>query len=235
MYVFCVASQGHQVIRKCKSANHNFLCQVDLAHKMTIDRAGRPPAPRRASSTYRSYDELGTIERRPDRPLKYRHGGVEDLTGIEKPRTYKSYEQHNMDDITVISSEEVPKPKRKTMDSLANGFRRTFSVRGRRESESIPMETFNYEENFATVRGLPFGRRRSLSRDRGSSLLARSSSEGDVRMPLPRAPPATPTPRLHRCLRALGGSWKNLLLCEFWVYVLSFLNCDHRRSTNVHN
>ncbi|KAL0841483.1 hypothetical protein ABMA28_015159 [Loxostege sticticalis] len=178
---------------------------------MTIDRAGRPPAPRRASSTYRSYDELGIIDRA--RPLRYRHGGIEDLTGIEQPRTYRSYEPHDLDDITVISSEEIPKPKRKTMEGLANGFRRTFSVRSRRdEPEGIPLETFSVtcEENFATVRGAPFGRRRSLSRDRGS-LLARSSSEGDVRMPLPRAPPA-PAPRLHRCLRALGGSWKNLLL-----------------------
>ncbi|XP_075973814.1 CRK like proto-oncogene, adaptor protein isoform X2 [Anticarsia gemmatalis] len=180
---------------------------------MTIDRAGRPPAPRRASSTYRSYDELGVIDRA--KPLKYRHGGIEDLTGIEQIRTYRTYDQQDMDDITVISSEEVPKPKRKTMEGLANGFRRTFSVRSRREEpEGIPMETFNVtcEENFATVRGAPFGRRRSLSRDRGSSLMARSSSEGDVRMVPPRAPPAAPAPRLHRCLRALGGSWKNLLL-----------------------
>ncbi|KAM3959225.1 LOW QUALITY PROTEIN: CRK like proto-oncogene, adaptor protein [Aphomia sociella] len=180
---------------------------------MTIDRAGRPPAPRRASSTYRSYDELGTIDRA--RPLRYRHGGIEDLTGIEQPKTYRTYDIQNLDDITVISSEEIQKPKRKTIEGLANGFRRTFSVRSRREeSEGIPLDTFNgtCEENFATVRGAPFGRRRSLSRDRGSSLLARSSSEGDVRMPLPRAPPAAPTPRLHRCLRALGGSWKNLLL-----------------------
>ncbi|XP_060802772.1 uncharacterized protein LOC106142488 isoform X2 [Amyelois transitella] len=180
---------------------------------MTIDRAGRPPAPRRASSTYRSYDELGIIER--TRPLRYRHGGIEDLTGIESPRTYRNYEQQDLDDITVISSEEMPKPKRKTMEGFANGFRRTFSVRSRRdEPEGIPLDTFNAncEENFASVRGAPFGRRRSLSRERGSSFLARSSSEGDVRVPLPRAPPAAPTPRLHRCLRALGGSWKNLLL-----------------------
>lgn len=202
---------------------------------MTIDRAGRPPAPRRTTSTYRSYDELGAFEKRPERPLKYRHGGVEDLS-TEQTRTYRTYDQQNMDDITVISSEEVPRPKRKTMDSLANGFRRTFSVRGRRESESIPLDTFNYEENFATVRGLPFGRRRSLSRDRGSSLLARSSSEGDVRMNLPRAPPVAPTPRLHRCLRALGGSWKNLLLCESWVLRLALLphpsaaSTDHQRN-----
>ncbi|XP_028027194.1 caskin-2 isoform X2 [Bombyx mandarina] len=177
---------------------------------MTIDKAGRPPAPRRASSTYRSYDELGSLEK--GRPLKYRHGGFEDLTGIER----RMYDYQNMDDITVISSEELPKPRRRTIEGIANGFRRTFSVRSRRggEPEGVAMETFNvtYEENFATVRGAPFGRRRSLSRDRGSSLLARSSSEGDVRMSLPRAPPATPTPRLHRCLRALGGSWKNLLL-----------------------
>jgi hypothetical protein len=181
---------------------------------MTIDRAGRPPAPRRASSTYRSYDELGIIDR--NKPLRYRHAGIEDLTGIEQSKTYRSYEPRNLDDITILSSEEIPKPKRKTMDSLANGFRRTFSVRSRREeAEGIPLDTYSvtYEENFATVRGAPFGRRRSLSRDRGS-LLARSSSEGDVRMPLPRAPPATPTPRLHRCLRVLGGSWRNLLLCE---------------------
>lgn len=196
-----------------------FLRQVDLA-TMTIDRNGRPPTPRRASSTYRSYDELGAIER--SRPLQYRHGGIEDLSGLEQARSYKTYEQQNMDDITIISSEEVQKPKRKTMEGLAHGFRRTFSVRGRREPEGIPMETFNCEENYATVRGAPFGRRRSLSRDRGSSLLARSSSEGDVRMPLPRAPPATPTPRLHRCLRALGGSWKNLLLCEFEMCLVSF-------------
>ncbi|XP_047023969.1 caskin-2 isoform X2 [Helicoverpa zea] len=180
---------------------------------MTIDRAGRPPAPRRASSTYRSYDELGVIDRA--KPLKYRHGGIEDLTGIEQIRTYRTYEPQDMDDITVISSEEVPKPKKKIAEGLANGFRRTFSVRSRREEpEGIPLDTFNMncEENFATVRGAPFGRRRSLSRDRGSSLLGRSSSEGDVRMVPPRAPPATPAPRLHRCLRALGGSWKNLLL-----------------------
>ncbi|XP_021184202.3 caskin-2 isoform X2 [Helicoverpa armigera] len=180
---------------------------------MTIDRAGRPPAPRRASSTYRSYDELGVIDRA--KPLKYRHGGIEDLTGIEQIRTYRTYETQDMDDITVISSEEVPKPKKKIAEGLANGFRRTFSVRSRREEpEGIPLDTFNMncEENFATVRGAPFGRRRSLSRDRGSSLLGRSSSEGDVRMVPPRAPPATPAPRLHRCLRALGGSWKNLLL-----------------------
>ncbi|XP_073945553.1 CRK like proto-oncogene, adaptor protein isoform X2 [Choristoneura fumiferana] len=176
---------------------------------MTVDRAGRPPAPRRASSTYRSYDELGIIDR--GRPLRYRHGGVEDLTGLELPRTYRPYEAQNLDDITVISSEEVPKPRRRTIEGFASGFRRTFSVRSRREEpEGIPLDTFN-EENFATVRGAPFGRRRSLSRDRGSSLLARSSSEGDVRQVPPRAPPA-PAPRLHRCLRALGGSWKNLLL-----------------------
>ncbi|XP_063534249.1 caskin-2 isoform X2 [Cydia strobilella] len=176
---------------------------------MTIDRAGRPPAPRRASSTYRSYDELGIIDR--GRPLRYRHGGIEDLTGLES-RTYRTYNAQDFDDITVISSEEVPKPKRKTMEGFANGFRRTFSVRSRREEpEGIPMETFStHEDNFATVRGAPFGRRRSLSRDRGSSLLARSSSEGDVR-PVPARAPA-PAPRLHRCLRALGGSWKNLLL-----------------------
>ncbi|XP_068631550.1 caskin-2 isoform X2 [Battus philenor] len=179
---------------------------------MTIDRAGRPPAPRRTSSTYRSYDELGVIDR--GRPLRYRHGGVEDLSGIEQPRAYRTYEPQDLDNITVISSEDIPKPKRKTIEGLASGFRRTFSVRSRRdEPEGIPMETLNVacEETFATVRGAPFGRRRSLSRDRGSSLLARSSSEGDVRMTLPRAPP-NPTPRLHRCLRALGGSWKNLLL-----------------------
>ncbi|XP_061713022.1 caskin-2 isoform X1 [Cydia pomonella] len=176
---------------------------------MTIDRAGRPPAPRRASSTYRSYDELGIIDR--GRPLRYRHGGIEDLTGLES-RTYRTYNAQDFDDITVISSEEVPKPKRKTMEGFANGFRRTFSVRSRREEpEGIPMDTFStHEDNFATVRGAPFGRRRSLSRDRGSSLLARSSSEGDVR-PVPARAPA-PAPRLHRCLRALGGSWKNLLL-----------------------
>lgn len=175
---------------------------------MTIDRAGLPPAPRRASSTYRSYDELGIIER--SRPLRYRHGGIEDLS---EPRTYRTSE--NMDDITVISSEEIPKPKRKTIEGLANGFRRTFSVRSRKEQD-IPLETFSIaEDNYATVRGAPFGRRRSLSRDRGSSLLGRSSSEGDVRLPPPRAPSSTPAPRLHRCLRALGGSWKNLLLCEF--------------------
>lgn len=182
---------------------------------MTIDRAGRPPAPRRASSTYRSYDELGVIER--GRPLRYRHGGIEDLSGLEQPKAYRTYEPQDLDNITVISSEEIPKPKRKTMEGLTSGFRRTFSVRSRRdEPEGIPMETFNAtcEETFATVRGAPFGRRRSLSRDRGSSLLARSSSEGDVRMNLPRAPPTNPTPRLHRCLRALGGSWKNLLLRE---------------------
>lgn len=178
---------------------------------MTIDRAGRPPAPRRASSTYRSYDELGIIDR--GRPLKYRHGAIEDLTGIERP----TYNPQNMDAITVISSEEIQRPKRKTIEGIANGFRRTFSMRGRREEpEGIPMDTFNVtcEENFATVRGAPFGRRRSLSRDRGSSLLGRSSSEGDVRVPLPRAPQSAPAPRLHRCLRALGGSWKNLLLRE---------------------
>ncbi|XP_022830492.1 caskin-2 isoform X2 [Spodoptera litura] len=180
---------------------------------MTIDRAGRPPAPRRASSTYRSYDELGVIDRA--KPLKYRHGGIEDLTGIEQIRTFRTYDPQDMDDITVISSEEVPKPKKKIAEGLANGFRRTFSVRSRREEpEGIPLDTFNVtcEENFATVRGAPFGRRRSLSRDRGSSLLGRSSSEGDVRMVPPRAPPTAPAPRLHRCLRALGGSWKNLLL-----------------------
>ncbi|XP_046959354.1 caskin-1 isoform X3 [Vanessa cardui] len=178
---------------------------------MTIDRAGRPPAPRR-TSTYRSYDELGIIDR--GRPLRYRHGGVEDLSGIEQTRIPRSYNPHDLDDITVISSEEIPKPKRKTIEGLANGFRRTFSVRSRREPEGIPLDTYSVtcEENFATVRGAPFGRRRSLSRDRGSSLLGRSSSEGDVRIPLPRAPPANHTPRLHRCLRALGGSWKNLLL-----------------------
>lgn len=189
---------------------------------MTIDKTGRPPAPRRAASTYRSYDELGVIERA--KPLKYRHGGVEDLTGIEQSR--RTYDLQNMDDITVISSEEVLKPKRKTMEGLANGFRRTFSVRNRRGgSEGIPLDTFNVtgEENFATVRGAPFGRRRSLSRDRGSSLLARSSSEGDVRMNLPRAPSTAPAPRLHRCLRALGGSWKNLLLCESSA-VLALIN-----------
>lgn len=192
---------------------------------MTIDRAGRPPAPRRASSTYRSYDELGVIDRA--KPLKYRHGGIEDLTGIEQIRTFRTYEPQDMDDITVISSEEVPKPKKKIAEGLANGFRRTFSVRSRREeSEGIPLDTFNVtcEENFATVRGAPFGRRRSLSRDRGSSLLGRSSSEGDVRMVPPRAPPAAPAPRLHRCLRALGGSWKNLLLCESSTYVVSLLS-----------
>ncbi|CAH2106162.1 unnamed protein product [Euphydryas editha] len=180
---------------------------------MTIDRAGRPPAPRR-TSTYRSYDELGIIDR--GRPLRYRHGGVEDLSGIEQPRTARSYNPHDLDDITVISSEEITKPKRKTIEGLASGFRRTFSVRSRREPEGIPLDTFSVtgEENFATVRGAPFGRRRSLSRDRGSSLLGRSSSEGDVRIPLPRAPPANHTPRLHRCIRALGGSWKNLLLRE---------------------
>ncbi|XP_063362301.1 caskin-2 isoform X1 [Cydia amplana] len=176
---------------------------------MTVDRAGRPPAPRRAASTYRSYDELGIIDR--GRPLRYRHGGIEDLTGLES-RTYRTYNTQDFDDITVISSEEVPKPKRKTVEGFANGFRRTFSVRIRREDpEGIPMDTFStHEDNFATVRGAPFGRRRSLSRDRGSSLLARSSSEGDVR-PVPARAPA-PAPRLHRCLRALGGSWKNLLL-----------------------
>ncbi|OWR44947.1 hypothetical protein KGM_210792 [Danaus plexippus plexippus] len=178
---------------------------------MTIDRAGRPPAPRR-SSTYKSYDELGIVDR--GKTLKYRHGGIEDLSSLEQ--RHKSYTNRDMDDITVISSEEITRPKRKTIEGLANGFRRTFSVRNRREPEGIPMETFSItgEENFATVRGAPFGRRRSLSRDRGSSLLGRSSSEGDVRIPLPRAPSANPTPRLHRCLRALGGSWKNLLLCE---------------------
>ncbi|XP_037293917.1 uncharacterized protein LOC119189130 [Manduca sexta] len=189
---------------------------------MTIDRAGRPPAPRRASSTYRSYDELGIIDR--GKPLRYRHGGVEDLTGIER----RPYEPQNMDDITVISSEEIQRPKKKTIEGLANGFRRTFSVRSRREEpEGIPLDTFNItcEENFATVRGAPFGRRRSLSRDRGSSLLARSSSEGDVRMPPPRAPPAAPAPRLHRCLRALGGSWKNLLLCESRMVFSALLIC----------
>ncbi|XP_045497613.1 caskin-2 isoform X2 [Colias croceus] len=179
---------------------------------MTIDKAGRPPAPRR-TSTYRSYDELGIIDR--GKPLRYRHGGVEDLSGLESNRSHRTYDTQNLDDITVISSEEIQRPKRKTMEGLAIGFRRTFSVRSRREEpEGIPMDTFrvNGEESFATVRGAPFGRRRSLSRDRGSSLLGRSSSEGDVRVPLPRAPPANPTPRLHRCLRALGGSWKNLLL-----------------------
>lgn len=193
---------------------------------MTIDRAGRPPAPRRAASTYRSYDELGIIDRA--KPLKFRHGGIEDLTGIEQFRSYRTYETQNMDDITVISSEEVVKPKKKITEGLANGFRRTFSVRSRREEpEGIPLETFNVttcDENFATVRGAPFGRRRSLSRDRGSSLLARSSSEGDVRMVPPRAPTAAPTPRLHRCLRALGGSWKNLLLCESSRYVVLLLS-----------
>lgn len=186
---------------------------------MTIDKAGRPPAPRR-TSTYRSYDELGIIDR--GRPLRYRHGGIEDLSGIEHLR-HRSYGPRDMDNITVISSEELPKPKRMTMEGLASGFRRTFSVRGRREPEGIPMDTFSVtcEENFATVRGAPFGRRRSLSRDRGSSFLGRSSSEGDVRLPLPRAPPANPTPRLHRCLRALGGSWKNLLLCESSWHVAS--------------
>ncbi|XP_049868879.1 caskin-2 isoform X2 [Pectinophora gossypiella] len=179
---------------------------------MTIDRAGLPPAPRRASSTYRSYDELGIIDRA--KPLRYRHGGVEDLSvPLEHSRIYRTYEQQNLDDITVISSEEVPKPKRKTIEGLANGFRRTFSVRSRREPEGIPLETFSVtEDSYATVRGAPFGRRRSLSRDRGSSFMARSSSEGDVRLVPPRAPPAAPAPRLHRCLRALGGSWKNLLL-----------------------
>lgn len=178
---------------------------------MTIDRAGLPPAPRRASSTYRSYDELGAIDRA--RPLRYRHGGIEDLS-VDHSRSYRSYEPQNMDDITVISSEEIPKPKRRTIEGLASGFRRTFSVRSRREPEGIPLETFSInEDSYATVRGAPFGRRRSLSRDRGSSLLGRSSSEGDVRMTLPRAPP-NPTPRLHRCLRAFGGSWKNLLLRE---------------------
>lgn len=179
---------------------------------MTIDRAGRPPAPRR-SSTYRSYDELGLIDR--GKPLRYRHGGMEDLTGLEF-RQQRSYDANDLDSITVLSSEEMQRPKRKTMEGLASGFRRTFSVRSRREEpEGIQMDTFSVtSENFATVRGAPYGRRRSLSRDRGSSLLGRSSSEGDVRMPLPRAPPANPTPRLHRCLRALGGSWKNLLLCE---------------------
>ncbi|CAG4990661.1 unnamed protein product [Colias eurytheme] len=179
---------------------------------MTIDRAGRPPAPRR-TSTYRSYDELGIIDR--GKPLRYRHGGIEDLSGLESNRAHRTYDAQDLDDITVISSEEIQRPKRKTMEGLAIGFRRTFSVRSRREEpEGIPMDTFkvNGEESFATVRGAPFGRRRSLSRDRGSSLLGRSSSEGDVRVPLPRAPPANPTPRLHRCLRALGGSWKNLLL-----------------------
>ncbi|CAK1547353.1 unnamed protein product [Leptosia nina] len=180
---------------------------------MTIDRAGRPPAPRRAS-TYRSYDELGLIDR--GRPLRYRHGGIEDLSGLES-RPQKSYDPQDLDNITVISSEEIQRPRKKTIEGLANGFRRTFSVRSRREdSEGIQMETFsvNGGENFATVRGAPFRRRRSLSRDRESSLLGRSSSEGDVRMSLPRAPPTSATPRLHRCLRALGGSWKNLLLCE---------------------
>ncbi|KAJ2937890.1 hypothetical protein O0L34_g18713 [Tuta absoluta] len=179
---------------------------------MTIDRAGLPPTPKRASSTYRSYDELGFIDKA--KPLRHRHGGVEDLTMPEHSRMYRNYDNRNMDDITVISSEEVPKPKRKTIEGIANGFRRTFSVRSRRESEGIPLETFSTtEDSYATVRGAPFGRRRSLSRDRGS-FMARSSSEGDVRMVPPRAPPAAPTPRLHRCLRALGGSWKNLLLCE---------------------
>lgn len=186
---------------------------------MTIDRAGLPPAPRRTSSTYRSYDELGIIDR--VKPLRYRHGGIEDLT-LDHSRTFRMYEPQNMDDITVISSEEIPRPKRKTIEGLANGFRRTFSVRSRREeNEGIPLETFNVnEDNYATVRGAPFGRRRSLSRERGS-LLGRSSSEGDVRMAPPRAPPTNPTPRLHRCLRALGGSWKNLLLCEFHRRVIN--------------
>ncbi|XP_045514615.1 caskin-2 isoform X2 [Pieris brassicae] len=177
---------------------------------MTIDRAGRPPAPRR-SSTYKSYDELGHIDR--GKPLRHRHGGVEDLSGLES-RPQRSYDTHDLDNITLLSSEEIQRPKRKTIEGLASGFRRTFSVRSKRdESEAIPMDTFSVTgENFATVRGAPFGRRRSLSRDRESSLLGRSSSEGDVRMPPPRAPPANPTPRLHRCLRVLGGSWKNLLL-----------------------
>lgn len=212
------ASQDHRspkAEQKHNKSNFSIRSPINPGHhKMTIDRAGRPPMPRRASSTYRSYDELGIIDRA--RPLRYRHGGVEDLTGIEHPKTYRSYQPQDLDDITVISSEEIPKPKRKTMEGLANGFRRTFSVRSRRdEPEGIPLDTFSVtcEENFATVRGAPFGRRRSLSRERGS-LLARSSSEGDVRMPTPRAPPAAPAPRLHRCLRALGGSWKNLLLCE---------------------
>ncbi|XP_041978006.1 caskin-2 isoform X2 [Aricia agestis] len=166
---------------------------------MTIDRAGRPPAPRR--STYRSYDELGVTERDRGRPLRCRHGGVEDLSELDH-RPYRSYENPDLDDITVISSEEIARPKRMTMEGLANGFRRTFSVRNRKEPENIQMESLNPGETFATVRTAPF-RRRSLSRDRGSSLLGRSSSEGDVRMALPR-PPTNPTPRFSRCLRALG-------------------------------
>ncbi|XP_022120226.2 caskin-2 isoform X2 [Pieris rapae] len=177
---------------------------------MTIDRAGKPPAPRR-SSTYKSYDELGHIDR--GKPLRHRHGGVEDLSELQS-RPQRSYDTHDLDNITLLSSEEIQRPKRKTIEGLASGFRRTFSVRSKRdESDAIPLDTFNVtDENFATVRGAPFGRRRSLSRDRESSLLGRSSSEGDVRMPPPRAPPVNPTPRLHRCLRVLGGSWKNLLL-----------------------
>ncbi|GBP78105.1 hypothetical protein EVAR_53550_1 [Eumeta japonica] len=190
--------------------------------KMTIDRAGRPPAPRRASSTYRSYDELGAIETgRLHRPLRQKHPAMEDLTGIEHHKFVRNYDTRNLDDITVISSEEI-KPRRKTMEGLASGFRRTFSVRSRRDPDpGIPMDTFSVicEDSYATVRGAPFGRRRSLSRDRSTSLLARSSSEGDVRSSSAThsAPPAHPTPRLHRCLRALGGSWKNLLLCNAYA------------------
>lgn len=178
---------------------------------MTIDKHGLPPAPRRTGSTYRSYDELGFIDTRSHR-LKQRHGGMEDLTGIEN--RHRHYNTSDFDDITVLSSEEVPRPKRKTIEGFANGFRRTFSVRSRRESEAIPLETLSGEETFATVRGAPFGRRRSLSRERGFSFMGRSSSEGDVRQSPPCVQPAPPVPRLHRCLRALGGSWKNLLLCE---------------------
>lgn len=56
---------------------------------------------------------------------------------------------------------------------------------------------------FASVRGAPFGRRRSSS-------VPRASSESDLRASPPAPRPAT----LARALRAIGGSWKNLLLCE---------------------
>lgn len=182
---------------------------------LTTERTGRPPTPRRGS-TYRSYDELGLTDAlncRLHRSLRYRHAGLEDLTDLEHPKRH--YNTNDLEDITVLSSEELPKYRRKTMEGLANGFRRTFSVRSRRDSEKvIPLETFT-EDNFATVRGAPFGRRRSVSRERGEML--RSSSEGDVRPPAPLPPHRAP--RLHRCLRVLGGSWKNLLLCESYAYL----------------
>lgn len=171
---------------------------------MIIERHGLPPTPKRPPFAHRSYDNLRATEFRSAR-LKYRHNEEENIISTSHP-SYRYSNDHR--DILIETTEQIP--RRKTMD-LTSGFRRTFSVRNKLEPEGNIETDDDVKDSFATVRGAPYGRRRSLSKDR--SLMTRSSSESDVRMTLPRAT-TTSTPRLSRCLRALGGSWKNLLLRE---------------------